>query len=85
MEQFFKYLYAIRVILIGVFVIILIFSSFKIFGHVFDIEFRGPEWDRLNEATRDKENQEAAERVREGSTNERDREKASDFYRDHEV
>lgn len=59
-----------------------------IFGHTFhlDIEYIGPgsEAERLDREYNDKQNERAHERVvNEGSTNERDVERARDFERDH--
>lgn len=53
------------------------------FVYSFDVEVRTPEWDKIEQECRDRDNKEAYDRVRDGSTDPQDAEKSVDWTRDH--
>jgi hypothetical protein len=64
---------------------VMLFAYLKADAYVLDVEFRGPEWDRAERDYQDRENERAVDRVDGGSTDSKDRERANDWHRDHDV
>jgi hypothetical protein len=73
-----------RVIAVTIAMVVLMALAIKAHGFNLEVEYTGPgsAAERLNEATRDKENQEASDRVRDGSRDPKDIEKAIEYDRE---
>ncbi len=89
-ERFFNGFYFFRALSVGLVTLFVMACMIKGYTHTLDIEIRGPEHERLDDSSRDRENERAAERVnrneREGNpSNSRDYERACAYERDHGV
>jgi hypothetical protein len=71
--------------LVIAFAIISLLAALMAHGHVFDVEIRTPEWDHLESAVQDKENERCFDKFERdpGGCSDREIERAGTWERDH--
>lgn len=74
-----------RMAIVIAFAVISMLAALVAYGHVFDMEIRTPEWDHLENAVRDKENERCFEKLERdpNSCSEREIERAGTWGQDH--